>query len=149
MKKYLVLAFVVALALTFIACGGQKIGGGVKGQTRVTSGWVDDHTFIIAARGAPPENAANRIVREESARRAAILSAQYQILERFKGSTIEGASAMADFQMTGIAIAQEVEGFIKGGEVVRETFDQEGNCEIICRVRAQGLRRRVEAASWQ
>ena len=78
-----------------------------------------------------------------------MLNAQYQVLEKFKGSSIEGASGMSDFESTGIAIAQEVDGIVKGGSVFSATWDEEDNCEIIYEVKAKGLKKKVEAASWK
>ena len=150
MKKYLVVFFVLAVAFTLIACGGgqKKLGGTVKGQSFVMEGWVDNNTYRIVAAGAPGDFQ-NKIQRQQSAQRAAMLYAQYMVLEKFKGSRIEGAAGMADFQMTGIAIAQEVEGHIKNGSVRKVTFDKDDNAEIIYEVRANDLRRKVGAAEWR
>jgi len=150
MKKYLVVAFVFAAAFAFIACGGgQRLGGTVKGQAFVMEGWVDDNTFRIVAAGAPRDDLTNKVQRQQAAQRAAVLYAQYMVLEKFKGSRIEGAAGMADFEMTGIAIAQEVEGHIRGGSVRRVVFDKDDNAEIIYEVRAQRLRQKVGAAEWR
>ncbi len=64
-------------------------------------------------------NLKTKTARRESAKRAAILNAQYQVLEKFKGSKIEGAAGMSDFENTGIAIAQEIQGVVKGGSVIK------------------------------
>ena len=151
MKKYLLLAFIFAIAFTFIACGGgqKKLGGTVKGKTYVTEGWIDDNTYRIAAAGAPKRDLENRVQRRESSRRAAILNAQYQVLEKFKGARLEGASGMSDFEMTGMAVAQEVEGHIKNGSVRTATWDDEDNCEVIYEVKAKDLRKKASSASWQ
>ena len=143
------LALALGLALTFTSCGGGKIGGQVEGQTFKTEGWIDDDTYRLAASGVPKSTLKNKVARRESAKRAAILNAQYQVLEKFKGSKIEGAAGMSDFENTGIAIAQEVSGIVKGGSVVSATYDEEDNCEIIYEVKAKGLKKKVAAADWQ
>jgi len=152
MKKLFLVGLAISLGIVFAftSCGGgNKIGGTVKGKTYKTEGWIDEDTYRIAAAGVPNSKLSNRVQRQESAKRAAILNAQYQVLEKFKGSTIEGASGMSDFESTGIAIAQEVGGVVKGGSVVSATYDDEENCEIIYEVKAKGLKKKVSAASWK
>ena len=151
MKKIFAVTLALALGLTFTftSCGGGKIGGQVEGQTFKTEGWIDDDTYRLAASGVPKYTLKNKVARRESAKRAAILNAQYQVLEKFKGSKIEGAAGMSDFENTGIAIAQEVSGIVKGGSVVSATYDEEDNCEIIYEVKAKGLKKKVAAADWQ
>lgn len=150
MKKLISIALLLTVGLVFSACGGSnKIGGTVKGQTFKTEGWLNENTFRLAAAGAPKRTLTNKVARRESAKRAAILNAQYQVLEKFKGAKLEGASGMSDFEMTGIAIAQEVQGVVKGGSVQSVTYDAEDNCEIIYEVKARGLKKKVSAATFK
>jgi hypothetical protein len=149
MKKLFLMTLVLAMGLVFTSCGGGGIGGTVKGETFKGEKWVDDDTFQLAASGVANSKLKNKVQRRESAKRAAILNAQYQILEKFKGSKIEGAAGMSDFESTGIAIAQEIQGVVKGGSVKNFTYDEEDNCEIIYEVKAKGLKKKVQAADWQ
>jgi len=151
MKKLLLIGLTLSMgiAFTLTSCGGSKMGGMVQGETFKNEGWINDDTYRIAASGVSNSKLTNKIQRRESAKRAAILNAQYQVLEKFKGSTIEGAAGMSDFESTGIAIAQEVSGMVKGGSVVTATYDDEDNCEIIYEVKAKGLKKKVSAASWK
>ncbi len=149
MKKLFVMSLVLVMGLVFASCGGGTIGGQVQGEKFKTEGWIDDNTYRLAAAGVPNSKLKNKVQRRESAKRAAILNAQYQVLEKFKGSKIEGAAGMSDFENTGIAIAQEVSGVVKGGSVASATYDEEDNCEIIYEVKAKGLKKKVSAAEWQ
>ncbi len=149
MKKLFAMALVLSIGLVFTACGGGKIGGQVEGEKFKTESWVDDNTYRLASAGVANSKLKNKVQRRESAKRAAILNAQYQVLEKFKGSKIEGAAGMSDFESTGIAIAQEIQGTVKGGSVVSATYDEEDNCEIIYEVKAKGLKKKVAAADWQ
>ena len=149
MKKLFLMTLVLAMGHVFTSCGGGGIGGTVKGETFKGEKWVDDDTFQLAASGVANSKLKNKVQRRESAKRAAILNAQYQILEKFKGSKIEGAAGMSDFESTGIAIAQEIQGVVKGGSVKNFTYDEEDNCEIIYEVKAKGLKKKVQAADWQ
>jgi len=150
MKKFMLLslALTMGLAFTFVSCAGS-IGGTVKGKSYRTEGWIDANTYRIAAAGVPTKTLTNKVQRRESAKRAAILNAQYQVLEKFKGSKIEGAAGMSNFEMTGMAVAQEIKGVVKGGSVRRVTYDDDDNCEIIYEVKAKGLKKKVGAADWK
>jgi len=151
MKKLYAIALILSMGLVFnfSSCGGKTIGGQVEGEKFNTENWVDENTYRLAASGAPKATLKNKVQRRESAKRAAILNAQYQVLEKFKGSKIEGAAGMSDFENTGIAIAQEIQGEVKGGSVVSATFDEEDNCEVIYEVKAKGLKKKVAAADWK
>lgn len=139
---------IAALTVGFTACSGS-MGGQVKGKSYITEGWVDDNTFRIVTMGVPKKTLTNQIARRESAKEAAILNAQKNILAKFKGAKVGAASGMQDFEMTGVAVSQEVEGVIKGGSVRKVTYDADDNCEIIYEVKARGLKKKVAAADWK
>lgn len=150
MKRFVIIALVLTAGVFFGLTGcGSKIGGTVEGETFTTEGWVDDNTFRIAAAGVPMKTMTNIVQRKESSKRAAILNAQYQVIEKFKGSKIEGASGMENFEMTGIAIAQELKAVSKGGSVKKVTWDDQQNCEVIYEVYAKGLKKKAAAAEWK
>ena len=56
---------------------------------------------------------------------------------------------MENFEMTGIAIAQELRAVSKGGSVKKVTYDEEDNCEVIYEVYTKGLKKKVAAAQWR
>lgn len=151
MKKLLIFTLILAtgLVVALTSCSSsKKIGGTVEGESYTTEGWIDDDTYQLAAAGVATKTLTNVVQRKESSKRAAILNAQYQIIEKFKGSKIEGASGMENFEMTGIAVAQELKAIAKGGSVKKVTWDEEQNCEIIYIVHAKGLKKKVSAAKW-
>jgi hypothetical protein len=151
MKKLLAvsLIFAMGLMITFTSCAGGKLGGTVQGETFTSEGWIDDDTYRTTAVGIAKKTLTNKTQRRASAKTAAKLAAQYAVLEKFKGSKIEGAAGMSDFESTGIAIAQEVSGMVKGGSVVKETYNEEDDCEIVYEVKAKGLKKKVSAAEWK
>ena len=151
MKKLFAIALILSMGLVFnfSSCGGKKLGGQVEGDKFTTENWVDENTYRIAASGAPKATLKNKIQRRESAKRAATMNAKYQVLEKFKGSKVEGAAGTSDFENTGMAIAEEVEGFINGGSVISATYDEDDNCEVIYEVKAKGLKKKVTVADWK
>jgi hypothetical protein len=144
MKKLTILALVVCagLVVAITACKSEKLGGTVEGESVLTEGWVDDNTFRIAAAGVPKKNITNIIQRKETAKRAATLNAMYQIIEKFCGSKIEGAAGMEDYELTGIAVSQELKATLRAGSVKKSTWDEEQNCEVIYEVKATGLKKK-------
>lgn len=142
MNKFTVLVVCAGLAVAVVACKSEKIGGMVEGDSVVTEGWVDNDTFRIAASGVPRKDMTNVIQRKEAAKRAAQLNAIYQIIEKFCGSKIEGAAGMKDFELTGIAVSQELKATLRAGSVKKTTCDDEQNCEIIYEVKSPGLKKK-------
>ncbi|HOT43314.1 MAG TPA: hypothetical protein PLM53_00735 [Spirochaetota bacterium] len=150
MKRFIIFALILTagLLMALTSCSSKKIGGTVEGESYTMEGWIDDDTYQLAAAGVPTKTLTNVVQRKEASKRAAILNAQYQVIEKFKGSKIEGASGMENFEMTGIAVAQELKAIAKGGSVKKVTWDEEQNCEIIYVVHAKGLKKKVSAAKW-
>ena len=154
MKKLQIftLILIMGIAASFSSCKTGNPGGtlGDEGtETYRTEVWVDANTYRLAASAMATRTITNKIARRESAKRAAILNAQYQVLEKFTGSKIEGAAGMSNFEMTGMAVAQEVQGIIKGGSVVKVTYDKEDNCEVIYEVKGKKLKKRVGSGEWK
>jgi len=135
--------------LSYILTGIKSDSDKDSSQTTVSMGWIDENTYRVEAEGDVNSKLTNKVQRRESSKIAAILNAQYQVLEKFKGSLIERAADMSDFESTGSAIAQEVLEYIKNGSVVSATWDEEDNCEIIYEVKAQGLKKKCTDAHWQ
>lgn len=144
MKKLLFASFLLIVGVTFsLSSCGNRIGGVVEGKSYTTEGWIDGNTYRIAAVGVPNRKMRNVVVRKASAKRAAILNAQHQVLEKFKGAKIEAAAGMSNYENTGTAVSSEVQGMIKGGSVRKVTYDKDQNAEIIYEVKARGLKKRV------
>ena len=147
MKNLMILAVVVSVGALFAltSCGGGQLGGQVKGETFVTEGWVDDNTYRITSVGCPGKISEGRpdLIQRRDAKEAARLDAQRMVLVKFKGEAIEAAAGMKDFEVSGVALAAEVEGMVKGGSIIQETYDQDNCCEIIYEVTGRNLRKRV------
>jgi hypothetical protein len=144
MKKLVVSAVVLMIAAAFIvSCGPRGLGGQVKGQTFVTEGWVNDDTFRVTSTGAPKPGLTNKIQRRGTAKEAAIIMAQKTMIEKFKGARLEGAAGAADYASTGIAVMKEFSGTVKGGSVIRETYDDDDNCEVVYELISRGLKKKV------
>ena len=145
MKKAMVMVALFAFAAAFTACG-DSLGGQVKGDSFKTEGWVDKDTFRSTSTGVPKAGLTNKIQRRGTAKEAAVLMAQSHIIEKFKGSKIEGAAGVSDYASTGYAASKEFAGFVKGGSVVKETYDEDDNCEVVYEIKSKGLKKQLTGA---
>lgn len=146
MKKILMLVLVVAVAASFSACT-KSMGGEVTGDTFITEGWVTPDIFRVTATGVPKPGLTNKIQRRGTAKEAALIMAQKRIIEKFVGARLEGAAGAADYASTGIAVAKEFSGLVKGGTIVKATYDKDDNCEIVYQIESKGLKARVEGGA--
>ena len=148
MKRFLLVALIAVVAISFTACGSSKMGGQVKGDSFISEGWVTPDIFRVTATGAPKPGLKDRVMRRGTAKEAAIAMAEKRIVEKFKGARLEGAAGAADYASTGVAVAKEFEGLVKGGTIVKETYDEEDHCEIVYQIEKKGLKKEVEGGAY-
>ena len=137
------IAVLAPLALTLVtgACGPSD--SQLKGKTYVSEGWINNDTFQAKGLGAPKATEENTIKRKTQSKSAALLAAQARVVELLFGAKIEGAAGSLDGESTGVAIAKEFSGELKGGSIISETYDDEQNCEIVYQVHGKNLKKRV------
>jgi len=150
MKKFTILAVVVSVGVIFAltSCGGSKLGGQVEGQSFKTEGWINNDTYRITSTGCPGKLGEGKpqTLKRKFSREAARLDAQRLVLAKFKGERIEAAAGMKDFEVSGVALAAEVEGTVKGGSIIKETYGDDDCCEIVYEVKSKGLKKKVQSA---
>ena len=149
MKKFLLVALIAVVTISFTACGSSKMGGQVKGDSFISEGWVTPDIFRVTATGTPKPGLKNKIQRRGTAKEAAQIMAEKRIIEKFVGARLEGAAGAADYASTGVAVAKEFSGLVKGGTIVKETYDDDDNCEIIYQVEKKGLKKEVEGGAYE
>lgn len=149
MKKIFTLALVVVATVAFVSCGGASRGGMVKGESFISEGWVSPDIFRVTATGVPKPGLTNKIQRRGTSKEAALIMAQKRIIEKFVGARLEGAAGAADYASTGIAVAKEFGGLVKGGTIVKETYDDDDNCEIVYQIEKKNLKKDVQGGAYQ
>jgi len=146
MKKFVLLFSIITLLHTFFGCASKKMGGAIKGKEVVTEGWLDDDTFQVIAWGEASPDATGEAQWRNQAKEGAQMMAEKRIIEKFKGYVLESKGYTKEGADVEVVVTKEVEGFAKGGEIVKITFDEKNRtCEIVYRVRGRNLRRRVES----
>jgi hypothetical protein len=146
MKKILLSLLVLAVAVSLGSCG-KTMGGEVKGESFITEGWVTPDIFRVTSTGVPKPGLTNKIQRRGTAKEAALIMAQKRIIEKFVGARLEGAAGAADYASTGIAVAKEFGGLVKGGTIVKATYDKDDNCELVYQIERKGLKRQVQGGA--
>ncbi len=147
--KNTVRLFLLAMLSTgfFVACtsAANRSQLGSDFVDYETEGWLDDETFQVKAIGAPSQKARGFVKRRTQSEEAALLTAQKRIVELLVGADLRGSSASRDGESTGITLTKEFKGFLKGGAILRKSFDPSDNCEIIYRIHADGLKEKAES----
>ena len=115
-------------------------------------GWQDDNTYITFAEGIPDKKSNGIEERKKSARKAAVLTAQYQGVEKFRDLIIK-PEKYDGWEMTwseeAVKARQSIFNTIKSGVVLKETYDDNQNCQIIYRVYDKDLKKKIlNAWSW-
>ncbi len=145
-RKVTVALALIAFAFALVSCG-DNIGGQVKGESFKTEGWVDDNTYRTTSTSAPKEGLKNKVQRRGTARESAVIIAQSHIIEKFKGAKVEGAAGTSDYASTGFAASKEFSGIVKGGSVMKETYDEDDNVEIVYEIKSKGLKKQLAGST--
>jgi len=147
-KKLLILILSIAV-ITFITGCGSEPGTEtyVKGEDYVTEGFLDDDTFQVVAEGTWPDELANakKVIKRNRAKEGALLKAQTRVMEIFKGYALKAKGGAESGVGLGEVALKKIEGYAKGGAIVKVTYDEEDNCSIVYRVHAKGLKKMAEA----
>jgi len=147
-KRVFILLMIVSLT-AFISSCGKEVGeaGIIKGDSYQTEGWIDDNTFQVSAIGTWPEDKADakKVIKMNLAEEGAVLKAQTRIMEKFKGYALKAKGGAESGASLGEVAVKTIEGYAKGGSVIKKTFDDELNCEVLYRVEAKGLKKMAEA----
>lgn len=86
--------------------------------------WTEDYVEASGS-AVPPTTAVNKAQGKLLAKRGAILDLQRNLLETIKGVRIDSQTLMENFMVKSDIVRSEVEGWVKGVEIVREKWDGE------------------------
>ena len=138
----------VCISIFSIQCAAstrsQLQDGGID---YITEGWIDDNTFQVRTIGAPNPESKGFVKRRTQSEEAALLSAQKRVVELMIGSKVSGSSSSKNGELDSIEIKKTFEGVIKGGAIIKKTFDAGDNCEITYKIHAKGLKEKAETVT--
>ena len=114
-------------------------------RSKVTEGWCGNDTYRVFRVGVPPSKEANLKIRKEKSRRAAVIMAQYNIIEKFMGYRIEAGGIIADDNdVNNIKKDRErLKKLFFSGKVIAEEWDSDLNCTVIFQIQKAGLRKAI------
>ncbi|MBN2406099.1 MAG: hypothetical protein JXJ19_00220 [Elusimicrobia bacterium] len=145
MRKFVPATLVLCVSLLALyGCGGKGMGGAIKGKDIVTEGWIDDDTFQVIAWGEASPDATGEARWRNQAKEGAQMMAEKRIVEKFQGYTLEANGYTEEGANVMVVVTKDVLGAVKGGEVVKTTFDADNKAaEIVYRVTAKNLKKKV------
>ena len=120
MKQYRLILVLVAFGLLFLVIGCQR-------QPAVPNYVYATGVGVPSPGGIPAQEKAK-------AKRAARLDAERQLLESLKGMAIDSTSTVQDFMLRSDRINSDVHGLIRGAEVIREGWNEDGAYEVELRI---------------
>jgi len=104
----------------------EKVG---QGSVNWSAGYIE-----AVGIGAPPERSIGKINARPMALRAAKIDAQRNLLEITKGVRIDSQTVVKDFTVESDVINTQVEGLVKGAQVVKQEYMSDGTVEVTMRM---------------
>lgn len=140
LKKF----FVLSISILFLSSSGIASAGLFDDPNQVIeslgTGEVNWSTNVIrgVGSGAPSPDAPNIAVARLGAERAAKLDAMRNVLETVKGVRIDSQTTIVNFATQSDVINSRIEGFVKGGRVIKTRYLSDGGVEVIVEVPITG-----------
>ncbi|MBC8199569.1 MAG: LPP20 family lipoprotein [Desulfobacteraceae bacterium] len=138
MKKYAILAIVfvgllILPASVYCAQWQDLVEQTATGKINWTKGVVQAKGI-----GAPPEKYYGKPQARPMALRAAKLDAMRNLLEATKGVRINSTTLVKNFAITSDIIMSQVEGMVKGAQIVHQEYMSDGTVEVIIQMSLMG-----------
>jgi len=145
MRRKGMLPVAVMLSLLFLFAGAsmvpaQTAGGGQFVEMIGASGSVNWTTGTIDAVGigAPPERFYGKPQARPMAMRAATADAYRKLLEVTQGVRVNSETTVKDFAVESDIIRTQVEGMVKGAQIVKTDYLSDGTVEVTVRMSLNG-----------
>lgn len=105
----------------------EKIG--TNGSVNWSAGYIE-----AVGIGAPPDRYIGKPQARPNALRAAEVVAKRNLLEITKGVRIDSSTTVKDYAVESDVINSQVEGFVKGAQVVKQEYMSDGTVEVTVRM---------------
>lgn len=138
MKKYAILAIafvgLLVLPASVYCAQWQDL------VEQVGTGSINWTKGVVQAKGigAPPEKYYGKPQARPLALRAAKLDAMRNLLEATKGVRVSSTTIVKDFAISSDIIMSQVEGMVKGAQIVHQEYMSDGTVEIIMQMSLMG-----------
>ncbi|HOI42412.1 MAG TPA: hypothetical protein PK523_05645 [Elusimicrobiales bacterium] len=129
---------VLAAVLLACGCAGSPDKGMVSNTGEIEKEWLEEGvtTNYVFARGigAADQTLENKTQRMATARNAAIVNGQYNLLSLIKGVQLEGGITVEKAIETNSVLATRLDASIKGAQVVRTEWASDDGCVVSLRL---------------
>jgi len=138
MKKYAILA--IAFVGLLILPGSVYCQQWQDLVEQMATGDINWTKGVVQAKGigAPPERYYGKPQARPMALRAAKLDAMRNLLEATKGVRISSTTLVKDFAVTSDIIMSQIEGMVKGAQVVHQEYMSDGTVEVTMQMSLMG-----------
>ena len=138
MKKYAILA--IAFVGLLILPGSVYCAQWQDLVEQMANGDINWTKGVVQAKGigAPPEKYYGKPQARPMALRAAKLDAMRNLLEATKGVRINSTTLVKDFAITSDIIMSQVEGMVKGAQIVHQEYMSDGTVEVTMQMSLMG-----------
>ena len=138
MKKYAILA--IAFVGLLILPGSVYCQQWQDLVEQIATGDINWTKGVVQAKGigAPPERYYGKPQARPMAVRAAKLDAMRNLLEATKGVRISSTTLVKDFAVTSDIIMSQIEGMVKGAQVVHQEYMSDGTVEVTMQMSLMG-----------
>ncbi len=138
MKKYAILA--IAFVGLLVLPGSVYCAQWQDLVEQMANGDINWTKGVVQAKGigAPPEKYYGKPQARPMALRAAKLDAMRNLLEATKGVRINSTTLVKDFAITSDIIMSQVEGMVKGAQVVHQEYMSDGTVEVTMQMSLMG-----------
>ncbi len=141
MKRSLAISAFVLLAW---GCSSAPDKSMISKNGELNREWTEEgitKNYIFARGiGAADQTLTNKTQRMATARNAAIVNGQYNILSFVKGVQLEGGVSVAKAIETDSILATKINNVIKGAEIVRSSWSNDDGCVVVLRLSKTSLR---------
>ncbi|MCP4131657.1 MAG: hypothetical protein GY754_11825 [bacterium] len=132
LKKCIIL-YIIFHVVFFLNC--STVTTGTTGT--IKTGWLNEETLVVKGYGKAEASIRNQVRKKVMAREKAMLDAQGKVVKAVLGLSVkEYEELMGAFRYT----TDKSDPYLRGGSVIKEKFDSQGNCLIYYRVQKKGLR---------
>jgi hypothetical protein len=133
MKK---LALILSTALLLAACGGGKKSYVKRGELDKTLDQeaISKKYLEAVGIGAADSTLTNSTQRKATARNAAIVAAQYEMLSMVKGVELEGGIRVEKAVETDSVLQTKIDAAIKGAEIIKSEWTNDDGCVVTLRL---------------
>lgn len=145
MKKLAAVCFTTGMLLIAVVLGAVFQGeAAVQGQDLIetigTNGKVNWSAGYVEAIGigAPPESAYGKPNARPMALRAAKVDAYRNLLEIVKGVRVDATTEVKDFTVASDTVRAQVEGLVRGAQVMKQDYMSDGTVEVTLRMSLAG-----------